>query len=46
MKELLSEASQAFDQADRALRSGDLAEYQRLIDRAARLVQEALNTSD
>ena len=46
MKELLSDASEAFDRADRALRSGDLAEYQRLIERAARLVQEALSTSD
>ena len=45
VQELLSEASDAFDQADDALRSGNLAEYQRLIERAAELVQEALRTS-
>ncbi len=42
VQEILSEASDAFDQANEALRSGDLAEYQRLIDIAAELVQRAL----
>lgn len=45
LRELLADASEAFDQANEALRSGDLAEYQRLIEKAGRLVQEALNTS-
>ena len=45
MQELLSDASDAFDQANEALRSGNLAEYQRLIDQAARLVQEALSSA-
>ncbi len=43
--ELLSQASDAFEGANEALVKGDLAEYQRLIDEAARLVQRALNTS-
>jgi hypothetical protein len=45
LQELLAEASKAFDQANEALRRGDLAEYQRLIDRAAQLVERALNSS-
>ena len=43
--ELLSQASDAFEGANEALVKGDLAEYQRLIDEAARLVQRALSTS-
>ena len=43
--ELLSRASDAFEGANEALVKGDLAEYQRLIDEAARLVQRALSTS-
>jgi len=45
VQELLSDASDAFDQANEALRSGNLAEYQRLVDRAAQLIQQALDTS-
>ena len=45
VRQLLSEASDAFDRANQALMSGDLAEYQRLIDRAARLVTQALASS-
>ena len=45
VKELLSEASDTFDRANEALRSGDLAGYQRLIEEAAALVERALNTS-
>ena len=45
VKELLSEASDTFDRANEALRSGDLAAYQRLIEEAAALVERALNTS-
>ncbi len=41
--DLLREASQAFDRANAALRSGDLSEYQRLIEEAQRLVDEALS---
>ena len=45
VEELLSEASEAFDRANQALRAGDLAEYQRLIDEVGRLVAQALNSS-
>ncbi len=45
VEQLLSDASEAFDRANQALRSGDLAEYQRLIDQAARLVSQALSVS-
>ncbi|MDE0674206.1 MAG: UPF0182 family protein, partial [bacterium] len=45
VRDLLSDASGAFDRANDALRSGDLAEYQRLIEEAARLVERALSTS-
>ena len=45
VQQLLSDASEAFDRANQALRSGNLSEYQRLIDRAAQLVEEALNSS-
>ena len=42
IEELLSQASETFDQANEALRLGDLAEYQRLIDEAERLIERAL----
>jgi len=45
VRDLLSDASDAFDRANDALRSGDLAEYQRLIEEAARLVERALRTT-
>ena len=45
VRDLLSDASDAFDRANEALRSGDLAEYQRLIEEAARLVERALSTA-
>ncbi len=45
VERLLSEASDSFDRANQALRSGDLAEYQRLIEEAARLVEEALRST-
>ena len=45
VRDLLSDASDAFDRANEALRSGDLAEYQRLIEEAARLVERALRTT-
>jgi uncharacterized protein len=38
---LLAEASDLFDQADQALRDGDLAEFERLSDDARELVDEA-----
>ncbi|MDA3041109.1 MAG: UPF0182 family protein, partial [Actinomycetota bacterium] len=38
--DLLSAASEAFDDAELALRDGDLAEYQRLVNEAERLVSE------
>jgi hypothetical protein len=40
--ELLAEASAKFDEARDALRSGDLAEYQRLFEEAEELVDRAL----
>jgi hypothetical protein len=43
IEELLSQASDAFDRANAALRSGDLSEYQRLIGEAERLIQQALD---
>ena len=41
VQELLDDASQAFQDANAALRQGDLAEYERLINQAADLVDEA-----
>lgn len=40
---LLEQAADAFARADEALRAGDLAEYQRLVDEAERLVDEAIS---
>ncbi len=40
--ELLTQAAETFDLADQALRSGDLAAYQRLIEQARALVEQAL----
>lgn len=42
--EVLEQAAQKFDQARAALRSGDLAEYQRLFEEAEDLVDRALST--
>ncbi len=42
IEELLSQASEKFDAANEALRLGDLAEYQSLIDEAERLIERAL----
>jgi hypothetical protein len=39
--ELLSEAAAAFQQAEDALTGGDLAEYQRWVNEAERLIEEA-----
>jgi hypothetical protein len=41
----LQQANDALAQADEALRSGDLAEYQRLVDAAAELIEQALALS-
>lgn len=41
--DLLRQAAEAFDRANAALREGDLSEYQRLIEDARRLVDEALS---
>ena len=43
IEELLSQASETFDRANEALRLGDLAEYQRLIDEAESLIEQALS---
>jgi hypothetical protein len=43
VEELLSQAADAFAAAEIALRSGDLAEYQRQVSEAERLTQEALD---
>ena len=42
--QLLEAAEAAFGEADAALRSGDLAGYQRLVDHARSLIQQALDT--
>jgi uncharacterized membrane protein (UPF0182 family) len=42
IEQLLSQASDRFDAANQALRIGDLAEYQRLIDEAEQLIKRAL----
>jgi hypothetical protein len=39
--QLLDQAATAFDNADDALREGDLSEYQRWVDEAKRLLEEA-----
>ncbi len=44
--DLLTEASETFDRARDALRNGDLAEYQRLFERAEELVDRALSLLD
>jgi uncharacterized membrane protein (UPF0182 family) len=41
VQDLLDQAAQAFEDADAALMEGDLAEYERQLDRAADLVQRA-----
>ncbi|WP_084648332.1 UPF0182 family protein [Acidipropionibacterium thoenii] len=41
-RELLSQAQSAFTAADKALQNGDLAEYQKQVDRAQDLVSQAL----
>jgi uncharacterized membrane protein (UPF0182 family) len=39
--QLLEQAAEAFALADQALTDGDLAEYQRWVDEAERLIEEA-----
>jgi hypothetical protein len=39
--ELLEQAAAAFARADEALTNGDLAEYERWVDEAKRLIEEA-----
>lgn len=46
IEELLAGAADAFDRANAALRRGDLAEYQRLIEEAERLINQALGEVD
>ena len=41
LEELLDQAAAAFDNADEALRAGDLSDYQRWVDEAQRLLEEA-----
>jgi hypothetical protein len=41
IEQLLDGAASAFDNADDALRAGDLSEYQRWVDEAKRLLEEA-----
>jgi hypothetical protein len=41
VEELLNQAAAAFEAADTALMEGDLAEYQRQVDEAMRLTEEA-----
>ena len=41
IEQLLDQAASAFDNADDALRAGDLSDYQRWVDEAKRLLQEA-----
>jgi uncharacterized protein len=43
VQELLDQAAEAFDLAQEALRAGQFAEYERLIERAADLVDQARN---
>ena len=40
--ELVQQASEALEEADQALRTGDLGEYQRLVEQARVLLEEAL----
>ncbi|MDP9495294.1 MAG: hypothetical protein M3P87_08645, partial [Actinomycetota bacterium] len=40
IEQLLDQATAAFEQADTALRAGDLAGYQRSVDEAKRLLEE------
>ena len=46
VQELLDQAAQAFADAEAALMAGDLAEYQRLVDEAANLVERAQDLLD
>jgi uncharacterized protein len=46
IRNLLAEADALFLQADRALQSGDLAEYDRLVDEARERIEKALVISD
>lgn len=46
VQELLERAADAFARAEEALRTGDLAEYQRLIQEAQQLVEEARQQLD
>jgi hypothetical protein len=46
IEELLQEAADTFDAANAALRSGDLARYEELLERAELLVRQALAASD
>ncbi len=41
VEELLNQAANAFTAADEALKTGDLAEYQRQVEEAQRLIEEA-----
>jgi len=41
IEQLLGQAAAAFDNADDALRAGDLSDYQRWVDEAKRLLEEA-----
>ncbi|MEM9712806.1 MAG: UPF0182 family protein [Actinomycetota bacterium] len=45
VEELLQQAAAAFAEADEALRAGDLATYQELVDQAQELVDQALDQS-
>jgi hypothetical protein len=40
LEELIAQAEAAFENAETALRSGDLATYQRWVDEAERLLEE------
>ncbi len=44
VEELLDQAAEAFANADDALRDGNLSEYQRFVEEAQRLIDEARNT--
>jgi hypothetical protein len=46
LEELLDQAAAAFENADDALRAGDLSEYQRWVDEAQRLLEEAQSVAE
>ncbi len=46
IEELLDQAADAFANADGALREGNLSEYQRWVDEAERLLEEAKSLVD